>query len=206
MATHDLPKHCPSPSRPAAPPLGETTHAHLYFQAHVLGGHRLPPPQILGVGAGHHEGPCSAPGASIGSGLGEGKQRAPTCACLVFPSDANGTFLSGPQPRPPGGKVSASALRERPDPEPQASPDPPTRGTAQAGRATLEGGSPLGVWRPAPKCWDRIPGKGVVGGTLDAWAWRGGRAPQAADRPGTALSQHVTLLPPSGSCPRPLSW
>lgn len=112
MATHDLSEQCPSPSWSAAPPLGKMMQAHLCFQAHVLGGHCLPPQTLAlvpyqlsaprpspGKGVGYSEVPCSAPAplpapqprpaAGVGGG---GEPSAPMCTCLLFPERQLGRF------------------------------------------------------------------------------------------------------------------
>lgn len=216
MAAHDLSQPGPSPSGPAAPPFGKTVHARVRFQARVLGGltaSHCPGPcpvsdQLsalrrpnLGVGFGHCQVPCSGPGACLGSGLGEEGER---CACLVSSSDADGTFLRGPQQSPREQRLGLSS-QSTARPRAPGHPCPPSSSPAQA---TLEWGSPLAAWGPDPKCWDHIPGQGAVRGTWDAGAWRGAGSPRlqaTVDHPLSACdSASLVRQPPPCLRPRQL--
>lgn len=177
MATHDLSEQCPSPSWSAAPPLGKMMQAHLCFQAHVLGGHCLPPQTLalvpyqlsaprpsLGMGVGHSEVPCSAhpppPSPCQPQGLGAEVNPAPPCALACFSQRGSWDDSRWSPTTPTGNKASTSALRGHPDPGPLP---PLTSVTTQTGPSvTLEAGIPLGAWVPDPKCWSCIPREGVV--------------------------------------------
>lgn len=208
MAAHDLSQPRPSPSGPAAPPFGKMVHARLCFPARVLGGSPPPtapapallPDQLSALRGQTWEwalgiAKCTARPPVPVSAQGWGKVNK---VCL--PGFLQGRRRSVPQGSPtiPTG---AKALRERPDPGPQASPAPRAAAPHRPGRQLWNGGAPWLHGGQTPSAGTAFQGREWLEAPGMHGPGVGAGSPRATGHQWTGLAQHGTLLPSSGSCP-----